>query len=250
MKLERLVHELDTLLETASFKDYPDAFNGLQLAGPHEVEKVAFAVDACEATITQAVELSAELLVVHHGLFWGPKGPIVGPSYRRLHTAIAGNLAIYAGHLPLDAHPLVGNNATVIRRMGLEPGEMFAQAFGRAIGYTAQCDLSVAEVVERVVTAVGGTPHLIAKGPERVQRIGVVTGGAGSLIREAKAAGCDLYITGEGHHHHFFDAEELGINVVFAGHYRTETTGVKSLLYYVRQTWGLETVFIDHPTGL
>ncbi len=181
---------------------------------------------------------------------WAAGKPLVGPAYRRFKPLFDNTIALYGMHLPLDAHPVVGNNANLIRRMGLEPGEMFFAHAGRMIGYTAVCDLSRDACIERVAAAIGSDLKVMPFGPEQIRKVGVVTGGAGGHIAEAVKAGVDLYITGEGAHHTYFDAEEFGINVVYGGHYATEMVGIKALGHYIRTELGLDTVTIDHPTGL
>jgi len=263
MRLAELVSYLDEFLGIAEVEDYGGAYNGLQVTrrgasadAPAddlgEVHKIALAVDACQHTLEAAVAAEAELLLVHHGLFWGPRTPFVGPAYDRLAAAIRGNLAVYSCHLPLDAHPEVGNNVEIVRAMGFEPGdaERFGDFHGVQIGYVVACDLDLAEWHARVDEAVGGRSQLIATGPERVRRFAVVSGGAASSLEEAAAAGCDALLTGEGSHPDFFVAEEHGVSLCLAGHYATERFGVRALGRHLSERFGLETHFIEHETGL
>jgi len=253
MKLESLLQYLDAYLDVAAHPDYPQALNGLQVDGPGEVTRVVAAVDASEATVTAAAERGADLLVVHHGLFWDGLKPVTGRRYRRLRPLLEHGIALYSAHLPLDSHAEVGNCAELGRALGLELEGRFAPYQGREIGWwgTLPEPLDPAGLRERVSAAVGGGPvHLIPGGPDGVERVGVVTGGGGSFIRDAAALGLDALVTGEGSHHHHFDAVEEGVHVCLAGHYATETFGVRALAAHLGERFGLEWEFVDLPTGL
>jgi dinuclear metal center YbgI/SA1388 family protein len=250
MQCEELAAYLNDYLRIREVPDYKDAFNGLQVEGKRDVRRVAVAVDACLYTIEQAVASAADLLLVHHGLFWGAKAPVTGGAYRRLSLLIKNDLALYSSHLPLDVHPEVGNNHVLARRLGLEPSEMFAEYEGVPLGVIASTELPRSHFVERVHAALGVNPFVISTGPETVRRVGILTGGGGALIAAAAAKGIDTYLTGEGAHHTYFEAEERGLNVLYAGHYATETIGVRALADHLTRQFGLETLFLDHPTGL
>lgn len=254
MRLETLVRYLDDYLRLGEeVADAPEALNGLQLGNSGEVSKLAAAVDMCEATARMAVEQRADCLLVHHGLFWGGLRPLVGPAYRRVAALIKGNVALYAAHLPLDRHPEVGNNCVLARLLGITVRGEFGSYHGAPIGFWGEYDGTRDELSRSLATALGtaaAQPRLLPFGPERVQRVGVVTGAGGSLIPQAAAAGLDTYVTGEGQHWTFFDAEELHMNVIYAGHYATETVGVKALAAHVSQKFDVPWVFLDHPTGL
>jgi dinuclear metal center YbgI/SA1388 family protein len=250
MNASDLIAYLDEFLDIANVPDYKDAFNGLQVQGGDSVTRIAVAVDACQATIEAAVAGGAQMMIVHHGLFWGRKAPITGAYYRRFAALIKNNVALYSCHIPLDAHPEVGNNHVLARQLGLTLGGTWGDFEGMPIGVWADAELSREEFVGQVREALGVEPLVMATGPEHVRRIGIVTGGAGSMIAQAARAGCDTFLTGEGAHHTYFDAEEGEINVLYAGHYATETVGVKALAAHLERRFGLETFFIDHPTGL
>lgn len=251
MRLDALVRYLDDYLRIRDeVADAPEALNGLQVANGGEVARLAAAVDVCEATIAMAATQSADCLLVHHGLFWGGLRPLVGPAFRRVAGLIAGNVAVYAAHLPLDRHPDVGNNAVLARLLGITPRGEFGSYHGAPIGVWGELDASRDELGRALTAALGGAPRVLPFGPDRVRRVGVVTGAGGSLIPQAAEAGLDTYITGEGQHWTFFDAEELRMNVFFAGHYATETFGVKALAEHVAAKFKLPWVFLDHPTGL
>jgi dinuclear metal center YbgI/SA1388 family protein len=250
MRTAELIAYLDDYLCLRDIPDYRPAYNGLQVEGPGEVRRVAVAVDACLFTIERAASAGADLLLVHHGLFWSETAPVTGAYYRRLAALIKNDVALYACHLPLDAHPEVGNNAVLARMLGLDPDGRFGDYEGAPIGVTARAGMSLADFVARVRCALKVDPFVIATGPEQVKVVGVMTGGAGSWIDQAAAAGVDTFLTGEGGHHTFFEAEERGINLIYAGHYATETVGVQALAAHLQERFGLESLFIDHPTGL
>ena len=251
MRLDSLVRFLDDYLRIAEeVADAPEALNGLQVSNSGDVSRLAAAVDVCEATVRHATEQHADCLLVHHGMFWGGLRPFVGPAYRRLAGLIKGNIALYAAHLPLDRHPIVGNNTVLARLLGITVRGEFGSYHGAPIGVWGEYAGKREELSWALTKALGTAPRLFPFGPERVQRVGIVTGAGGALIPQAAAAGLDSYITGEGQHWTFFDAEELGVNVFYAGHYATETVGVKALAEHVAKTFDLPWVFLDHPTGL
>lgn len=249
--LDEVVSFLDEYLGVAEFPDYPGAVNGLQVANGGSVRRIVACTDACLATIEEAARRGADLMLVHHGLFWGTGlTPLTDRSYRRVRRLIEADIAVYSAHLPLDAHPEVGNNVELARVVGLQVVGRFGEHEGVALGVWGEIEIGRGELVQRLSTSLGLEPRLIAKGPERAGRVGIVTGGAGSMIPQAHAAGLDTFVTGEGAHHTFLDAEEWGLNVIYAGHYATETLGVKALASRVHERFGLEWEFLDHPTGL
>jgi len=248
--LSALVQHADEILKCREVGDWPNAWNGLQLENSGRVGRIAAAVDASEAVIGLAVERGAGLLVVHHGLFWGGVQPLVGAGYRKLQRAITHDLAIYSAHLPLDAHPKLGNNALLAKAIGLRKCEPFFFAKGRHIGWKAKVRLPLEEVARRLGAALGSSPHLAPGGPSVTGCVGVVTGGAGAEVARAKAEGVDTFITGEGPHHSYALAEELGVNLFYGGHYATETFGVKALAAHLSRRFRVPWEFIDHPSGL
>jgi dinuclear metal center YbgI/SA1388 family protein len=250
MDLTALVSYLDGYLRVAEVPDAPNAVNGLQVANAGTVSRVAAAVDLCEATVRLAAEQGADLLLVHHGLFWGGLQPLTGRMQRRVVGLITRDIALYSAHLPLDLHPEVGNNAVFARQLGVSLRGEFGEEYGVPIGRWGDVDMSREEFEGRLAGLTGSAPRRMAFGPERVRRVGVVTGAAGSMIAQAAAADLDTFVTGEGPHHTFFDAEELKLNVFYAGHYATETVGVKALAEHLYARFGLAWSFLDHPTGL
>lgn len=252
MKLESLLQYIDSYLGTAGHPDYPTALNGLQVSGPTAVEKIATAVDASQVTIDRAAELGADLLLVHHGLFWDGLRPVVGRQFRRLKTLMDNDIGLYSCHLPLDSHAEVGNCILLARAVGVEPEGRLGTYKGVDLGWwgTLAEPLGLDDFVRTVSEAVGGPVQALPGGPTQIERVGVLTGGGGSFVREAAELGLDAFVTGEGAHHTFFDAEEFGIHVLFAGHYATETFGVRALGEQLAERFSLESVFIDRPTGL
>ena len=245
-----IVAFLDEYLRIGDIRDWRNALNGLQVENGGSVRRIAAAVDASERTIGEAIGAGCDFLIVHHGLFWSGNRPVTGARYRRLKRLLSADVAVYSAHLPLDVHPEVGNNAVLARRLALEPTGTFGAYEGRDIGVTAECDVALEELRARFESAVGAPVRLIPGGPERVRRVGVLTGSGGSMIDEALAAGLDTLITGEGSHHTYIDATEGGLNLLYGGHYATETWGVRALAEQLSTRFELPWRFIDAPTGL
>lgn len=248
--LQDIVAFLDTELLIAAIPDYSGAVNGLQLENGGSVTKIAAAVDASLPVVEAAVAEGADLLIVHHGMFWQGTQPLTRAFYRKIKTAMDAGLAIYSAHLPLDVHPVLGNNILLLQAIGFSPGGTFFDWKGIRLGLVAEAEIGRAELVERLENAVGGPVHLCPGGPEIVRKIGLVTGGAGSEVSSCAAAGIDTFITGEGPHWSYPLAEELGINLLYGGHYATETFGVKALAARLAEDHGIPWTFIDRPTGL
>lgn len=246
MELAEIVDYLDDYLRVAEVEDAPAALNGLQVENGGRVSRVAVAVDGSARTVAETVRRGCDLLVVHHGLFWGGNLPVTGARYRRLKPLLDAGVAVYASHLPLDVHEEVGNNAVLARALGIE----LAGRFADDLGWWGTLDVKREVLAARLDDLLDCRVHMMPFGPDVVKRVGVITGGGGSMIGAALAAGLDAYITGEGAHHTHFDAEEGGINVFYGGHYATETWGVRALAAHLESRYGLPWEFIDHPTGL
>lgn len=247
---DALVAYLDEYLRVAEARDYGE--NGLQVEGAAEIRSLAFAVDASRAAIEQAVRGGAQMLIVHHGLFWGKPLRIVGAHRRRVKALLDADCSLYGVHLPLDRHPEVGNNAELARLLDLEIAGPLGDAFGAPVGFVAtpRAALAFDDLVERFRMAVGAPVLVQPGGPEVVRRVGIISGGAAGEISAAAAAGCDTYVTGETSHSAYHDAAEQGINVIYGGHYATETVGLAALATHVEARFGLGWVFIEGPTGL
>jgi dinuclear metal center YbgI/SA1388 family protein len=251
MQLAELTEYLQTELRIAEVGDYSQALNGLQLENTKgEVTKIIAAVDACLPVMRQAAALRGDLLLVHHGLFWTGLQAYTGSVFQKLRLGIESGLAIYSAHLPLDVHPVWGNNSVLARELGLETHGTWMPSKGRDIGLYSDTRMATDVLHARLQKTLGGPVHVCAGGGGMTKRIGIVTGGAGSEIATAKAAGIDTFITGEGPHWSYTLAEELGINVFYGGHYATETFGVKALAQHLAECFNLEWEFVDHPTGL
>lgn len=248
--LAQIVRHCDTFLRTRAIKDYDGAVNGLQVQNRGTVTRIAAAVDASPATVRKAVAARADLMVVHHGLFWSRRHPWIGTNYELLRLLLDHNVAVYSSHLPLDAHPKLGNNIRLCAALGFRRLKPFFMKDDTALGLRTSTRLSRDELALRLAKAVGGRVEVIPGGPEVCRRIGVVTGGAGSELAKAASEGVDTFITGEGPHWTFALAEETGVNVLYAGHYATETFGVRALSDHLSQKFGVPWVFVDHPTGL
>ncbi|MGZ8898915.1 MAG: Nif3-like dinuclear metal center hexameric protein [Limisphaerales bacterium] len=245
-----VVRYCERTLKTEQFTDWPGAVNGLQVENNGSVSKIAAAVDASSMTVRKAVQAGADFLIVHHGLFWGASHPWTGKRYQLMKLLLENNLAVYSSHLPLDAHPQLGNNAQLARALGLRESKPFFVEKGQAIGLQSRGSVKREELERRLTNVLRVEPKMIPGGPEICRKIGIVTGGAGDELRKAHEEGVDTFITGEGRHWTYALAEELGLNVFYGGHYATETFGVKALAALLSQKFGLPWEFIDHPTGL
>lgn len=250
MRLHEVTAYLDNYLNSAAFSD--DAANGLQVENSGSVEKIAVAVDACLETIEGAKAAGCTMLIVHHGLFWGRPFVLTGAVYQRISAVVKADIALYAAHLPLDAHPEVGNNAQIARKMGLSAIEPFARHHGQLIGMKGAFSVpqplaAAAELAEAII----GTCHeLLHFGPHEIKTVGVVTGSASDpdLISELHDQSIDLFVTGEPKHGAYYLVQELGLNIFYGGHYNTERFGPRALGEHVQKKLGLPAVFIDAPS--
>ncbi len=250
VNLANLVSFCDKSLRIAQFNDWDGALNGLQVSNRGSVTRIAAAVDASYATCKMAANAGADLLLVHHGLFWNPTHPWTGRRYELLRLLIENNLAVYSAHLPLDAHPRWGNNIQICRALGLPKPKPFFESKGREIGFRSSMPVDRDLLAQRLAAILGHAPILLPGGPQRCRSIGVVSGGAGGDLSVAARAGVDTFITGEGPHWTHALAEDLGINVLYGGHYATETFGVKALAAELSRRFDLPWAFLDHPSGL
>ncbi len=248
MKLEELVSFLNDYLRIDEWSDA--SRNGLQVEGKEEVERVAFAVDACMESFEKSKDAGADALVVHHGLVWGGIEHVTGIIAKRLRFLLENEISLYAAHLPLDAHPEIGNNVKLLELVGAEAEEPFGFYHGKAIGYAGRlnCEIELKELARGIERKLQNRVKILNFGSSRARRVGAVSGRGGFSIGEAAEKGIDTVITGEAEHSVYHVAKELGINVVFAGHYATETLGVKGLMSVVEKH--AKTIYIDVPTGL
>lgn len=247
---------LDDLLKTSEIPDYPGAINGLQLTTRLEIHRVATAVDYSGVVVREAVLAGAQLLLVHHGMFWGAPMPITGSRYTVLTALIENGVSVYSSHLPLDLHPQLGNNVLLAETLGLEPSGGFARFKGLEIGVSGEGEIATADLLERARSFAQqqGGSLITTVFPEGrlTRRWGVCTGAGadGDTIREAVERGIDTMIVGEGPHHTAVQARDLDIVIMYAGHYATETLGVRALGVHLAKEFHLESVFLDAPTGL
>ena len=247
MEPTRLAEYLDEYLNVAEIPDAPVALNGLQVEGSRDVKTIATATDASTATIRDAIDRDADLMIVHHGLFWGGLQPMTGTRLRPFRMLIESRVSLYSAHMPLDVHPEVGNNAVLMERLGFEPAGTFGADDGVELGLWAKVDLPRHELIGRMQSLLGHHVLAIGKGPEHIQTLGLITGGAGKFIHEAHERGLDAFITGEAKHPEAVAAEEYGINLVLGGHYATETFGPHAIGEHLSDQFDLSHVFIDHP---
>jgi dinuclear metal center YbgI/SA1388 family protein len=251
-RLSLLTQQLDAELNLRAVPDYPGALNGLQLQNRSgEVRRIVAAVDACLPVVQAAAALSGPvLLLVHHGMFWNGAQCVTGPLFEKLHVAMQNDVAIYSSHIPLDVHPRLGNNAVLAKALGFDKTQPFFDWKGIKLGVSAQVNLTREALAKKLAAAVGGPVHVCAGGSAKVKNVGIITGGAGSEIAAIAATGVDTFITGEGPHWSYTAAEELGINLLYGGHYATETFGVKAAAAWLAAKHRLPWEFLDHPTGL
>jgi dinuclear metal center YbgI/SA1388 family protein len=251
MQLATLCARLDDRLRTDAYADLDASANGLQVGPPErDVETVSVAVDAAVATAETAAERDADCLLVHHGLSWGGFDRLTGRTYERIASLIKNNVALYVSHLPLDGHPDLGNAAGVAELLELGDCEPFGELGGEWIGRRGRCSPRDPEQVRTVLETLDndGVRHL-AFGPDEITDVAIVTGSGADWFGEARRKGVDALVTGEGKGKLYHEAREAGIHVYLAGHYATETFGVRALAD-VLDSWGVATDFIDHPTGL
>ncbi|MBM4186135.1 MAG: Nif3-like dinuclear metal center hexameric protein [Gemmatimonadetes bacterium] len=257
IQLDELTGYLDGFLRIGDVPDEPGAVNGLQVANASgSVRQIVAAVDASLATIEGVIaggRAEGTMLLVHHGMLWDGNVPVTGRRFRRLAALLRHDIALYSAHIPLDVHPEVGNNVMLAHRLGCTDLVAFDSYKGAPLGVQGRLAggaVARRELADRLDAALATTTRLIPGGPERVETVAIITGGAGGRVGAAGAAGVDAFVTGEGAHYTYFDAMELGVNVYFAGHYATETLGVQALATHLAARFGLPWAFHDHPTGL
>ena len=246
---EEILGFCDDLLDVRSFEDYGP--NGLQVPGKEEVGKVATGVSANLELLRAAVDSGAALVLTHHGLLWGSELQALSvPMAARLRVLLCAEVSLAAYHLPLDAHPEIGNNALLRDALGLEPDERpFGEAKGSAVGAIGRAPepIDVAELGRRLTEAVGQEPLVFDAGPERISSVGIVTGGGAFAIHEAGQLGLSALITGEPSEPVMGEAREYGVHFLAAGHYATETFGIRRLGELVAERFSVQHEFIDIP---
>jgi dinuclear metal center YbgI/SA1388 family protein len=254
--IHEIAEYLDGLLETQSVPDYPGAVNGLQLENAGPIRGVTAAVDFSTRAIDAAIETNANLLVVHHGMFWGGATPLKGASYNRLRKLFEHDIGVYSSHLPLDRHPTFGNNVLLAKELGLEPTASFAQYEGSSIGVRGSCDVETETILKTAIefSKANDTVLRSTRFAERRRTLhwAICTGAGASAdtLKEARELGIDTLIVGEGPHWTAVEAEEQGLCVIYAGHYATETLGVREFSEHLATRYGIPSSFARASTGL
>lgn len=254
--IDEVARYSNELLHTAVIPDYPSALNGLQFESRSPLRSIAAAVDLSTRAIEGAKSVNANLLIVHHGMFWGGLTPLTGPAHRRVRLLFENDIAVYSSHIPLDCHPTLGNNVLLARALQLTPSREFARYEGIFIGVAGECDVATQTVVERASSFARQYGHVVRTTPvedgRRTKRWAMCSGAgaAAETLKEAIDAGIDTLIVGEGPHWTAITAEENELAVVYAGHYATETLGVCALAQHLSDKYEVPWQFVNAPTGL
>jgi dinuclear metal center YbgI/SA1388 family protein len=248
--LSDIVKYTDKYLRIRKIEDWPTALNGLQIENSGNVMKIGAAVDVSTRVLNKAAEQHVDLLIVHHGLFWPGLQSVTGSLRRQLKLAFENNIALYSAHLPLDVHPDVGNNAQLAGALGFKSTKPFLEEKGELVGLRIKQALPRAELIRKLRRILRVPIKAFNFGPKETARIGIVTGGAGSVIYRVAGDNIDTFITGEASHSAAVAAGELGINLLLGGHYATETFGVKALATHLSKRFKLPWEFLNFPTGL
>lgn len=252
MKLGEFDIWAKSLLEFHETDAIDSAMNGIQVGNlDAEIEKMAFAVDACLASFVRTKEENAQALFVHHGIFWGSAQPLTGVHGERIRYLMKNDIALYACHLPLDRHAELGNNIKIAETLNLENIEPFGSYKGKQIGYKGVLPetMDIQSIIVRLFGAWENRISALRFGTPKIRSVAVVSGGAVREVSQAIDEGLDLYITGDASHNIYHECQEARINVLFAGHYLTEIFGVQAMAERIKRELGIETTFIDIPTG-
>jgi dinuclear metal center YbgI/SA1388 family protein len=245
-----IVRYADDYLRVRDIGDWENALNGLQIENSGEVTKIGAAVDVSTRVLTEAAKQDVDLLIVHHGLFWPGLQPVTGALHRQLKLAFENDIALYSAHLPLDVHPIVGNNVRLATSLGFRSTKQFLEEKGQLVGLKMRASLSREQLGRKLKKSLGTPVKAFNVGPKTTGTIGIITGSAGSEIYRVAQEGIDTFITGEAPHWAAVAAEELGMNLFLGGHYATETFGVKALASHLSRKFHLPFEFVDCPTGL
>lgn len=247
--LAQLVEYCDKRTRRASFKDYPGAVNGLQVANDGRVLRIGAAVDAGKVPFERAVERGVDFLIVHHGLFWGGVQPLTGAVYERFAALVRGNCAVYSSHLPLDAHEELGNNALIARQLGLKPRRQFLPHENELIGWIAPNKFKRTQLVARLEELYPRVVSIECGGPTP-KHVAFCSGSGNGAVPHLAAAGVDTLVTGELREEWYNYAEEHRLNLICCGHYATETHGVKALAAELAKKFRLPWEFIETENPL
>ena len=256
VSLSEVTRSLNTLLRVGEIPDHPNAHNGLQFENSGDVTGVAAAVDFSLRSIRLARAEGANLLLVHHGILWNGAEPIVGDNYRRTRALLEHDMAVYAAHIPLDVHAQFGNNILLARELGLQPSGSFGRYQNILIGLKGESEIRTNRLVETVRTFAAQHSSIVRtsafEDSKVTKRWGICTGAGASnaVLLEAVEAGVDTLIVGEGPHHTAVRAPDMGVTVIYAGHYATETLGVRAIAEHVGTQFVIPWSFVNSPTGL
>jgi dinuclear metal center YbgI/SA1388 family protein len=241
--LSEITKFLDTELKIAEIEDC--SLNGLQVEGKNQIRKAGFAVDASYETLLSAKEAAVDMLIVHHGIFWEKQEAILGPLYQKLKVLIENGISLYAAHLPLDIHPDIGNNAQIAKIVLETSGKQIGD-----YGYIAEVDIKLSEVVNRIESRLKTKCKVYSCGKENLKKVALSSGGGASMLSLAIKEGACLFITGEPRLSSYHLAKEAGINLIFCGHYATETLGIKALSLETEKRFDVECLFLDLPVDI
>ena len=243
MKNEEIVEFLDKELRVAEIEDL--SLNGLQVEGKNQIRRIGFAVDASYETILSAKVAAVDMLITHHGIFWGKQEAICGPLYQKLKVLIENQISLYAAHLPLDIHPDIGNNAQIAK--------IVLGSYGKQIGdygYIVEVDIKLSEVVRRIESRLKTKCRVYPSSKEDLKRVALSSGGGANMLPLAIKEKADLFITGEPRLSSYHLAKESGINLIFCGHYATETLGIKALMALIQKRFNVDCLFLDLPVDI
>jgi dinuclear metal center YbgI/SA1388 family protein len=249
MDYQQLITYLDDYLQITNIADYGP--QGLQVEADNDhVQRIALAVDTSPATIEAAGKWPADMLLVHHGILWRDVERIAGPLGQRVRLLMKNRIHLYAAHLALDGHPEVGNNAILARLLDMEIDDWWCEVMGTNIGVTGHMERTLPELVSQVEEALQTKARVLEHGPTEVRKLAIVSGFGADRVGEAKDIGADTLLTGETSHANYWAAADYGMNVIFAGHYATETVGVRALGEHLASQFGLNVHFFDFPTAM
>lgn len=250
MKKTEFVQQMDTLLKIKEIKD--SSVNGIQIDNSKtEIKHIVFAVDFSLSALKFAKQKKADFLFVHHGLIWKHLGAITGITYKYISECIKSDIGLFACHLPLDIHPTLGNNIELCKILDLNNPTPFGGYHGQTLGFAGS--LKQAKSINQIATTLNKKLktkcHTLSFGKKKIKTIGIVSGGAADIALEAKDAGIDLFISGESSHSNYNRIKDYKMNTIFAGHYATETWGVKQCAKYLNKNTDIKCTFFDSPTG-
>lgn len=247
--LADVVRHCDDLLRISDIADYPHALNGLQIENRGRITRIGAAVDASVRSCQAAIERGVNFLIVHHGMFWPGLRPISGPIRELLRLAFENDVALYSAHIPLDVHPELGNNVQLMRALRVNRSEPFFPWKNTLLGQRAEVTITRDDLIDRLQKLLGCDVKVVDAGTADVRSLGVITGGAGGEILDVAKLSIDTFVTGEAPHWAAVAAHDLKLNLIVAGHYATETFGVRALASHLSEKFGLPHEFIDCPTG-